>query len=99
MAQEVGGQMKEIPLTRGYVATVSDEDWEWASMVEPCAIIGVHGRTIFLGRFKSDEVAARAYDRAALIYHGEFARLNFPHLREKYSSEIKTMAITGEGAA
>ncbi len=31
-----------------------------------------------LGRFVDKLEAARAYDTAAKIYHGEFARLNFP---------------------
>jgi hypothetical protein len=44
--------------------------------------ISHNGKSIWLGRFKSETDAARAYDRAAIKYHGEFARLNFP--REDY---------------
>ncbi|MFH1371800.1 MAG: HNH endonuclease signature motif containing protein [Planctomycetota bacterium] len=36
------------------------------------------GRKLWLGRFKSETDAARAYDRAARQYCKEFARLNFP---------------------
>jgi hypothetical protein len=43
------------------------------------------GKWIWLGEFDNEIEAARAYDRAAIKYHGEFARLNFP--REDYANE------------
>ncbi len=42
------------------------------------ARIRVNGQLIHLGRFISEEEAARAYDRAALQHFGEFAKTNFP---------------------
>jgi hypothetical protein len=39
--------------------------------------IKTDGRVTFLGSFDNEEDAARAYDRAAVIQHGEFARTNF----------------------
>ena len=41
----------------------------------------------FLGYFDNEADAARAYDRAAIKYHADFARLNFS--REDYVNEIR----------
>jgi len=45
--------------------------------------IRVNGKRLWLGRFVDEREAAKAYDREAIKYHGEFARLNFPHLLKK----------------
>jgi len=42
------------------------------------AMITFERKKIFLGCFRSEIEAAKAYDRAAMKYHGEFASLNFP---------------------
>jgi len=39
--------------------------------------ITVNGKRIYLGSFKNELDAAKAYDRAAKKYHGQFASLNF----------------------
>ncbi|MCJ7777509.1 MAG: AP2 domain-containing protein [Sedimentisphaerales bacterium] len=50
------------------------------------ARICYQGKKTRLAYFDSELEAARAYDRAAIKYHGEFARLNFPS--ENYADEI-----------
>jgi hypothetical protein len=41
------------------------------------ARILLNNKGIYLGRFKTKEEAAREYDKAARLIHGEFATLNF----------------------
>jgi len=46
------------------------------------AFMRIKGRQTRLGRFENEIDAAKAYDRAAIKYHRDFARLNFT--REDY---------------
>lgn len=57
------------------------------------AAISVGGRLIVLGWFDDEIAAARAYDRAALRYHGAFAALNFPSEADRLHRRRKRVAI------
>jgi len=41
------------------------------------AQIGLNNEKIYLGSFKTEDEAAKAYDKKALELHGEFANINF----------------------
>lgn len=51
-------------------AYFNKRDQKWFSM------IAVNKKLIQLGRFKSEEDAATAYNLAAFLHHGEFAKVN-----------------------
>lgn len=44
----------------------------WRAALKSC------GKRLYLGRFHTEEEAARAYDEVAKKHYGEFAYLNFP---------------------
>lgn len=62
-----------VPTTSHYKGVTADHarrKWQ--------ASIGHNSKCIWLGRFATEEEAAKAYDEAALRLFGEFARPNFP---------------------
>jgi hypothetical protein len=48
----------------------------WRSGERFKACIRFNGKQIFLGRYKDEIDAAKAYNEAAIKYHGEFANPN-----------------------
>jgi len=40
--------------------------------------ITINGKTIFLGSYKDEQRCAKIYDIASALFHGEFAKFNFP---------------------
>lgn len=58
------------------------------------AQISTNGKNIYLGRFKNENYAALIYNRAAVMYHKEFANLNIikPEIKKKTMIKIKIEA-------
>jgi len=62
-------RVKSSSKYKGVCQHKKDRKWQ--------AQISAVGKRIYLGRFKNQKEAAKAYDKAAKKYHGEFANLNF----------------------
>lgn len=67
--QNRSGSEKSTSVFKGVHWDSRDKRW--------IAKIKKDGFHIVVGRFKSEIEAAREYDKAAIKYHGEFARVNF----------------------
>ena len=63
------GRIKSRSRYKGLAWDSKDKRWE--------VRISVNGRRIYIGRFQDQMKAARAYDRAARKYHGQYAQFNF----------------------
>lgn len=72
-AQNARNGKKRIDNTSGYRGVAWDnERRKWR------VLIAVNRKVKFVGRYESSTEAARAYDEAAIVAHGNFASLNFP---------------------
>ncbi len=63
-----GGQQSSI--FRGVTFNKKSRKWQ--------SVLNVSGSHVHLGTFNSEEEAATAFDKAAVIVRGERARINFP---------------------
>ena len=61
---------KTVSRFKGIAACAGKKGWQ--------ARIRIEGKVRFLGYYYDEVEAAKAYDRAARKYHGDFAALNFP---------------------
>lgn len=61
------------------------------------AMITFENKTIYIGQYKDEISAAKAYDRAAKKYFGEFACLNFPKLATENTEDKEKRIMFNHG--
>jgi len=89
MYEPIGVILKEIPLNKGFVTLVDDDDYKWLTQSVYKGVawnknarvwhssITLGGKTTYIGQFQDEVAAARAYDEVATQHYGAFALLNF----------------------
>lgn len=70
--QQQANKRKRAGTRNRYKGVRAESENSWSAWITS------HGARHYLGAFRDEESAARAYDAAARLHHGEFAVLNFP---------------------
>jgi hypothetical protein len=59
------------------------------------AMIKVNKKNMHIGSFDDELEAAKAYDKAALVYQGKYAAINFPPRKKRWNIFIRIFARNG----
>ncbi|MCP4612862.1 MAG: hypothetical protein GY845_29565 [Planctomycetes bacterium] len=51
------------------------------------ASLAINNKKIYIGTYQTGKEAAEAYDKAAILYYGDEAYINFPEKRDEYINE------------
>lgn len=79
--------------TSVYKGVRKTKSGKWSSAIR------INGADTYLGTFASEEDAARAYDTAARVHHGEFACVNFPQNGERSATQSPAVSLLPAGGA
>lgn len=80
--RKTGKLAKTTSKYKGVFKNTSFNKYPWFSQIK------VDERVIYLGSFQKEEDAARTFDKASIVAHGEFAKLNFEDSKTILLNEI-----------